>query len=197
MLSVYLLRHGQTPYNADGNRYCGHTDIGLTERGIRQALAVHERLRGVRLDAVYSSPLLRARRTAELASGWDTVQTDHRLIEIDFGSWEHKTREEFVSADPSSWEAWSRDPLNNRAGNTGESGAEIVARLDDFFNEMLVRHAGQTILAVGHNGVNRLYMAHKLGMPLQHYRRIVQENSAVTLFELDDNGAFTLHRLNA
>jgi broad specificity phosphatase PhoE len=197
MLSVYLLRHGQTPYNADGNRYCGRTDVELTERGIRQALAVNERLQSIRLDAVYSSPLLRARRTAELASGWSPVQTDPRLIEIDFGGWEHKTREEFVAEDPLSWEAWSRDPLNNRAGNTGERGAEIVARLDDFFNEMLVRHAGQTILVVGHNGVNRLYMAHRLGMPLQNYRRLVQENSAITLFELDDNGEFTLQRLNA
>ena len=197
MLSVYLLRHGQTPYNADGNRYCGHTDIELTERGIQQALGVRERLRGVHLDAVYSSPLLRARRTAELASGWSSVQTDRRMIEIDFGSWEHKTREEFVAEDPGSWEAWSRDPWHSRAGNTGESGAEIVGRLDSFFDEMLARHAGQTILVVGHNGVNRLYMAHKLGIPLQHHRRLVQENSAITLFELDDSGEFTLQRLNA
>lgn len=197
MLSVYLLRHGQTPYNADGNRYCGRTDIELTEKGIQQALAVNSRMKGIALDAVYSSPLLRASRTAELASGWDTVQTDPRLIEVDFGGWEHKTREEFVAEDPSSWEAWSRDPLHTRAGNTGESGAAVVERMDDFFNEMLVRHAGQTILVVGHNGVNRLFMAHRLGMQLQHYRRLVQENSAITLFELDDSGEFTLKCLNA
>jgi len=197
MLSVYLLRHGQTPYNADGNRYCGRTDIELTEKGIQQALAVNSRMKGIALDAVYSSPLLRARRTAELASGWDMVQTDQRLIEVDFGGWEHKTREEFVAEDPSSWETWSRDPLSSRAGNTGESGAAVVGRMDDFFNEVLVRHAEQTILVVGHNGVNRLFMAHRLGMPLQNYRRLVQENSAITLFELDDNGEFTLKCLNA
>jgi len=197
MLSVYLLRHGQTPYNADGNRYCGRTDIELTERGIQQALAVRERMKGIVLDAVYASPLLRARRTAELASGWSSVQTDARLIEIDFGSWEHKTREEFVAEDPLSWEAWSRDPENSRAGGSGESGREVVERLDGFFFEMLSRHSGQTILVVGHNGTNRLYMAHKLGMPLRNYRRLAQENSAITLFELDDSGEFTLKCLNA
>lgn len=197
MLSVYLLRHGQTPYNADGNRYCGHTDIALTDKGIEQAEAVYQRLKGIRLDAVYSSPLIRARRTAELATGREEVQTDERLIEIDFGGWENKTMQEFVAEDPGSWARWIDDPEHNRAGNTGESGGEVIKRLDGFFNEMLTRHAGQTILIVGHNGVNRLYMAHKLGMPLKHYRRLFQDNSAITLFELDDRGVFTLKKLNA
>jgi len=196
MLSVYLLRHGQTAYNADGNRYCCRTDIELTPKGIQQAEAVFQRLKGIKLDAVYSSPLLRARRTAGLASGWASVVTDPRLTEIDFGSWEHKTREEFVAEDPRSWEAWSRDPENNRAGSTGESGEEVVGRLDSFFDEMLARHANQTILVAGHNGTNRLYMAYKLGMPLRHYRRLFQENSAITFFELDDRGEFTLKVLN-
>lgn len=196
MLSVYLLRHGETAYNADGNRYCGRTDIDLTEKGLRQAQSVRARLDGIHLDAVYSSPLIRARRTAEVATGSAAVRTDSRLIEVDFGSWEKKTREEFVAEDPASWEAWSRDPEHHRAGNTGETGGEIVRRLDAFFNEMLSRHAGQTILVTGHNGTNRLYMAYKLGMPLQYYRRLFQENSAITLFELADDGEFTVKKLN-
>jgi len=197
MLSVYLLRHGETPYNANGNRYCGRTDIDLTEKGLRQAQSVRARLKDIHLDAVYSSPLIRARHTAEAATGSMNVQTDNRLIEVDFGSWEKKTREEFVAEDPRSWEAWSCDPEHHRAGNTGETGGEVVRRLDAFFNEMLSRHAGQTILVTGHNGTNRLYMAYKLGMPLPYYRRLFQENSAITLFELADDGAFTLKKLNA
>lgn len=197
MLNVYLLRHGETAYNADGNRYCGRTDIELTGKGIRQAEEVRDRLKRIHLDAVYSSPLIRAHRTAEIATGWTNVQTDTRLIEVDFGSWEKKTREEFVAEDPQSWDAWSRDPENHRAGNTGETGSEIVRRLNTFFNEMLTRHAGQTILVAGHNGTNRLYMAYKLGMPLQNYRRLFQENSAITCFELADDGEFTLKKLNA
>lgn len=197
MLNVYLLRHGETAYNADGNRYCGRTDIELTDKGIEQAASVCARLKNVRLDAVYSSPLIRARKTAELASGWEKVQTDQRLIEVDFGHWEKKRREEFEAEDPRSWAAWSRDPEHARAGNTGETGGEVVKRLDSFFTEMLTRHAGQTILVAGHNGTNRLYMAHKLGMPLSNYRRLFQENSAVTLFELAADGEFTLKKLNA
>jgi len=196
MLSVYLLRHGETSYNADGNRYCGRTDIGLTLKGIKQAETVKEQLKGKHIDAVYSSPLSRARITAEIATG-KQVKTDERIIEVDFGRWEGKTKEEFCVEDPQSWDDWAANPGIAKAGRAGESGNEIVARVDAFFTEMLNKHAGETIVVVGHNGINRLYMAHKLGMPLKNYRRIFQENSAITFFELDDKGEFTLKKLNA
>ncbi|RYG42859.1 MAG: histidine phosphatase family protein, partial [Chitinophagaceae bacterium] len=53
-----------------------------------------------------------------------------------------------------------------------------------------------TILVAAHNGVNRLYMAYKLGMPLRNYRQLVQHNSAITLFTLDEAGVLTLEYLN-
>ena len=74
---------------------------------------------------------------------------------------------------------------------------EVVQRVDDFFNEMIRRHPSGTILVAAHNGVNRLYLAYKLGMPLRNYRRIVQENSAITLFTLDEGGELVLKMLNA
>lgn len=197
MLSVYLLRHGETQYNADGNRYCGRTDIGLTAKGMAQAKRVNELLKGVNIDAVYSSPLQRAFITAQVATGRQDIKPDERIIEIDFGLWEGKTKEQFIPEMPDLWHSWMDDPANHHAGETGESGSEIVARLDGFYNEMLQKHDGQTIVVVGHNGINRFYMAHKLGMELKNYRRIFQENSAITFFELDEQGEITLKKLNA
>lgn len=196
MLNVYLLRHGETRFNAEGNRYCGRTDIPLTEKGIRQAEAVFEQLKGKPIDAVYSSPLKRAFKTAQIASGKEEVITDERLIEIDFGMWEGKRREEFVSENPQAWENWAADPANYRAGEIGENASMVVQRVDSFFNEMLQKHPNQTILVTGHNGINRLYMAYKLGMPLKNYRKIVQHNSSLTYFQLDNDGEFTLEQLN-
>lgn len=195
LLKVYLLRHGQTAWNADNNRYCGRTDIPLTENGLAQADAVRHQLEGVHLDGVYTSPLQRARITAQIASGLEPI-ADERLIEADFGQWEYKTREEFVAENPASWQNWDTDPTDVRAGVTGETAREIVTRVDDFFKELYQRHAGQTILVAAHNGVNRLYMAYKLGMPLRNYRQIVQHNSAITFFTLDSKGLFTLEYLN-
>lgn len=197
MLKVILLRHGETAYNADGNRYCGRTDIGLTEKGLAQAEKVYKTLKNVSIDAVYASPLERARKTAEIASGNHPVITDERIIEADFGLWEGKTKEEFNAEDPELWRQWMKDPQNTRAGGTGETGGEIIKRVNDFFEEMNDRHNSQTIIVVAHNGINRLYMASKLGMPLSYYRRIEQENSSITLFELDDENVLTLKKLNA
>lgn len=197
MLNVYLLRHGETQYNADGNRYCGRTDIELTEKGKRQANLVNSQLGNMSFDGIYSSPLKRALYTAEIASGCNQVKTDPRLIEVDFGGWEGKTSAEFIAADPGLWNSWMEDPAVAKAGGTGESAGDVVARVDDFYREMLSKHPSGNILVVGHNGINRLYLAHKLGMPLKHYRRIVQENSSITLFSLDESGELSLKLLNS
>lgn len=197
MLDVYLLRHGQTQWNADGNRYCGRTDIPLTATGMRQAEAVKEQLKSISFDAIYSSPLDRAYVTAQIAGGGKAVIKDRRLIEADFGRWEEKTREEFMREDPTLWEKWIEDPLSSRAGGTGETGSEIIQRVDEFFTEVANRPAVSNILVVGHNGINRLYLAWKLGMDVKHYRRIHQENSSITMFTLDEKGELTLKLLNS
>lgn len=196
-MKVYLLRHGETQYNADGNRYCGRTDIPLTHKGLHQAALVAEQLNGIKLDAVYSSPLERAAHTARIASGRPDIIIDRRLIEVDFGTWEGQTRQEFVSADPASWEEWNNDPSTARAGGTGETGLEVVQRVNEFYTEISSAHADETVMVVGHNGINRLFLAYKLGMPLRNYRQIVQENSALTLIEFDLVGTLTLMKLNS
>jgi len=142
--------------------------------------------------------LKRAYVTAEIASGNRLpVVQDRRLIELDFGAWEGKTREEFISEDPDLWKSWSESPDHTRAGGSGDTALEVVHRVDDFFAEMMQKQEGQHILVVAHNGVNRLYLAWKLGMPLKHYRRIVQENSAITVIRFDDIEGFSLLKLNA
>ncbi|MET0465701.1 MAG: histidine phosphatase family protein [Chitinophagaceae bacterium] len=196
MLNIFLLRHGQTSWNADNNRYCGRTDIPLTDKGISQAEEVKRQMEGIELTAVYSSPLQRAYTTACIASGRDAIK-DERLIEADFGNWETKTKEEFIAENESLWLDWMSDPAIHRAGGTGETGGEIVARVDDFFHSLQQKYTSGNIMVVAHNGINRLYLAHKLGMPLKNYRQLVQQNSSITSFTLDQQGILTLELLNA
>ena len=196
MLNVFLLRHGQTAWNEDNNRYCGRTDIPLTEKGLRQAQAVRDQLKDITFSGVYASPLERAYMTAGIASGADVIKDD-RLIEADFGNWERKTKEEFIEEDPLLWTNWMTDPAIHRAGGTGETGMEIVTRVDDFFRELMLWHSSGNVLVAAHNGVNRLYLAYKLGMPLRNYRMLVQDNASVTVFTLSSKGEFTLQHLNS
>jgi broad specificity phosphatase PhoE len=196
MLNIYLLRHGQTAWNADNNRYCGRTDIPLTEKGISQAEEVKRQMEGIELTAVYSSPLQRAHTTACIASGREAIKDD-RLIEADFGTWETKTKEEFIAENESLWLDWMSDPAIHRAGGTGETGGEIVSRVADFFHSLQQQYTSGNIMVVAHNGINRLYLAHKLGMPLKNYRQLVQENSSITRFTLAQDGILTLELLNS
>ncbi|WP_313368582.1 histidine phosphatase family protein [Sphingobacterium mizutaii] len=198
MITICLLRHGETAYNADGNKYCGRTDIPLTDKGLSQAKRMNELLKDYSFDQIFCSPLQRARTTAEIASGRpEAVQVDERLIEVDFGQWEGKRSEDFIAEDPNSWYNWLSDPASFEAGRTGENAAQVISRLESFYAELMDKYDGQTILVVGHNGVNRLFMAQQLGMPLKNYRKIVQENSALTLITLDKHKGFNLLKLNA
>lgn len=167
----------------------------LTETGRNQALKLAALIKNTEFDAIYSSPLTRAKTTAETASGRQ-VQTDQRLTELDFGAWEGKTRSAFIKEDPGLWESWNENPEVNRAGGNGESGGELVKRLDDFMDEILKKHETGTILIVAHNGVNRFLIASLLGMPLRNYRKIVQENSSLTVLGYDKEEGFSLMKLN-
>lgn len=179
MLKIYLVRHGETSYNADGNKYCGKTDVELTEIGAKQALSLRDLIKEIPFQGVYSSPLKRAKITAETAAPHYTVQLDARLTELDFGDWEGKTREEFIREDPSIWNNWNNDPTNNPAGGNGESAGELLARLSDFMQNLIETHDTGNVLVVAHNAVNRFLIANLLELPLKNYRKIVQENSSL------------------
>jgi alpha-ribazole phosphatase/probable phosphoglycerate mutase len=196
MLNVYLLRHGETAWNADHNRYCGRTDLPLNDKGKNQALSVAVVLNPLHFEAIYSSTLQRAYQTAVIAGNGQPVQTDDRLMEADFGQWEGKTREEFIAADPALWEQWNNNPLQTKAGATGETAEQVIARVNDFFDQALQKHPHGNILVVAHNTVNRLYLVNKLGMPVKDYRKLFLNNCAISLFQLDGSAALTLVKLN-
>lgn len=197
MLNIYLLRHGETAWNADGNRYCGRTDLPLTDVGIRQATEVNRQMKDITLEAVYSSPLQRARRTAEIVSGNKEVITDPRLIEIDFGQWEGKTKEEFIAENQSLWDNWMKDPEHTPAGGTGETASSVIDRVNGFYDDLQKKYSSGNVMIVGHNGINRLYLSYKLGMPLKNYRKFFLDNAAITMFTLGEHGDIILRYLNS
>jgi alpha-ribazole phosphatase/probable phosphoglycerate mutase len=142
--------------------------------------------------------LQRARHTAQIASGKKDVITDERLIEFSFGNWEGKTKEEFIAEDPALWDRWSNDPGSTKAGGTGETANEVVTRVNNFFEFLLKKIPAGNVLVVGHNGINRFYLAFKLSMQLKNYRRLVQQNSSITMFTLNpQNEELSLQLLNS
>ncbi|MEV4160087.1 bifunctional RNase H/acid phosphatase [Nonomuraea dietziae] len=149
--SLLLLRHGETPLSAE-RRFSGLGDPELTPNGRAQAEAAARRLSAppYRLDVVVSSPLKRARRTAEAVAGLAglDVEVDDDLRETDFGAWEGHTFTEIQRRWPAELAAWLADPT--AAPPQGESFTEVARRVEAARDRLLERYEGRTVLVVSH-----------------------------------------------
>ncbi|WP_026316910.1 bifunctional RNase H/acid phosphatase [Actinokineospora enzanensis] len=150
---ILLLRHGQTAMSAE-RRYSGRGDVPLTELGRAQAAAAARRiaaLDGLGPDTpVITSPLDRARRTAGAVADalGAKVRVHEGLVETDFGDWEGRTFTEAYERDPALHDRWLADTsVPPPGGESFDAVHERVARVRD---ELLVEHAGRTVLVVSH-----------------------------------------------
>ncbi|MFG1942738.1 bifunctional RNase H/acid phosphatase [Nonomuraea sp. NPDC048826] len=149
--SLILLRHGETPLSVE-RRFSGLGDPELTPNGLAQAAAAAARLSRdpYKLDAVVTSPLTRARQTAETVAqraGLD-VETDEDLRETDFGTWEGHTFTEIQRRWPAELAAWLADPDVPPPG--GESFTAVADRVARAQRRLLDRYEGRTVLVVSH-----------------------------------------------
>jgi broad specificity phosphatase PhoE len=135
MLHLLLTRHGLT---TAGSRAVlgGQLDVGLTDEGRAQARALADRLAGIRIDRVISSPMQRALETAQVIATGRPVEVDDRLREVDYGRWEGLTSAEIDAHDPELRERWERDPVATHPPG-GESGGEVAARALSFLSDLL------------------------------------------------------------
>jgi broad specificity phosphatase PhoE len=181
---VFLVRHGATPLTAD-DRFAGSSDVPLGREGRAQVERLADRLAAAPLTAVYSSPLQRTVSTATVVGsphGLTPVLADG-LREIDHGRWEGLRRDEVRQMYPEEYAAWERDPVNV-APQGGETGNHVLARALPAMNDIIVRHAGQSVLVVAHKATNRLLIAHWLGIDLRSYRdRIEQLPACLNLLD--------------
>jgi alpha-ribazole phosphatase len=180
----YLLRHGETEWNAE-NRLCGRTDVPLSEAGCRQAKSLAERLKSIPFEALYSSPLKRALETARLISECVGLQPvpDQRLVELDYGQWEGKTLAEIMENDPKTFHAWDANPAQV-APPGGESGLEAQQRVVSFLDSLAARHPQGHVLVVFHKTVCRLAICHALGLsPCEYRRRLIVSNAALSIIQ--------------
>ncbi|MGH3549376.1 MAG: bifunctional RNase H/acid phosphatase [Pseudonocardiaceae bacterium] len=147
---LLMLRHGQTERSAQ-RRYSGRTDLPLTELGERQAAAAAARLAHTKgVAAVVSSPLLRARQTAQpVADALGVPLTFHEgLIETDFGSWDGLTFAEAQAHDPDLHTRWLTD--TSAASPGGESMDEVHRRVRRVRDQLIAEHGAETLIVVSH-----------------------------------------------
>jgi broad specificity phosphatase PhoE len=154
-----IVRHGETSANLTGVWH-GSTDTPLTERGRRQAERVAAHLAASYADAtaLYTSPLERARHTAEAiarALGLE-LRLEPGLREYDLGSWEQKTYRELLE-EHQLWQNQARDP--DFAPHGGESARDVVARFRASLERIEAAHGGERVILVTHGGALALALA--------------------------------------
>jgi len=135
--AIYLARHGETAWTLSG-QHTGLTDIPLTERGERNARSLGERLKGIDFGRVFTSPLIRAKRTCELAGFGAVAEVDPELVEWDYGDYEGRTSADIVKQKPG-WQIF-RDgcPGGESIEDIGARADRVVARLKKLDGNVLV-----------------------------------------------------------
>lgn len=195
-MKIYLLRHGRTLWNEAG-RLQGRTDIPLSEDGRAAARAAGRALSDIAFDAAFSSPLRRARETAELilAGRGVAVQTDARLVELSFGAAEGMALEALPPEQRPTWRLFS-DPASYVPPDGGESYASLTARCRAFLDEALLPQEKnwENVLVVAHGGVVRGLFSAMFGAASgEIYGSRVQKNCAVNVIECRGGVFAALH----
>jgi broad specificity phosphatase PhoE len=196
MTRIILVRHGQTEWNRV-ERFRGRADVPLNETGRAQAELTGRRIAAEwRPMAVYSSPLLRAVRTAEAIAGhFDLpVQVHPDLTDINYGKWQGLTPDEVREQWPKMIDDWYNTPASIRIPG-GETLEELRSRALGAIDELVKRHDGQTIVVVGHTVINRIILIGVLGLGNDRFWRLRQDTCAINSFEAE-GGNFTLVSLN-
>ena len=192
MTRIILVRHGKSTYNQE-RRIQGRLDKSvLTEAGRASALQVGDTLSSIAFDAAYTSPLQRAKETAEIIVSRLTnppeLQPTDKLMEIDLPLWEGMLRQEAIDQFPKAYQQWQQHPDKFSMKIPSPEGEidhfpvlAVFASARKFWEELLSRHTSGTILVVGHNGINRALIATASEIAPDYYQSIQQSNCGISV----------------
>ena len=192
MTRIILVRHGKSTYNQE-RRIQGRLDKSiLTEAGRSSALQVSDTLSSIAFDAAYTSPLQRAKETAEIILSRLTnppqLQPTDKLMEIDLPLWEGMLRQDAIDQFPEAYQQWQKQPDKFSMKLPSSEGEiehfpvlAVFANARNFWQELLSRHRDGTILVVGHNGINRALIATASEITPDYYQSIQQSNCGISV----------------
>lgn len=188
MTKIIFVRHGQTEWNVLG-RYQGQTDVALSPLGIEQAEKLAAHFPVDKIEAVYSSDLARAMKTARCVADRFglTVEPRLELRELNFGDWEGLTYDEIVAKWPDALENFFQHPDVLEIPH-GESFPKLRERALACVEEIVARHPDQTVAVFAHGAILRTILTAALHMDLQYVWTIRQFNTAVNIVTYTEHG---------
>lgn len=184
---LYLVRHGQTPYNAEG-RLQGQLDIPLSEKGREQAHALGKRLKaeGAGFDALYCSTLQRAGETARIVGGYLGLMPKPipGVEEIDFGSFQSHTFSECERLFPEAYADFLKKGSDSNA-HGGETGRMVFERARRAVLSVPEAENGSALI-VCHGAVIGFIRAYAAGAPFTNVSDYIPDNAEIIALESRD-----------
>ena len=181
MTTFYLIRHGETEWNVK-DLLQGTSDSPLTQKGINDAKKVAKNLSKIKFDLVFSSDLMRAKRTADIIALEHnlTVETNKLLRERYFGHLEGKSNDEFREWAKAFKDLTDKERFATKISEDIESDEEIATRLIQFIREIAIGNPEKIILAVSHGGILKSLLIH-LGFGTYKQIRMIGNGGYVKL----------------
>ena len=194
MTEIIIARHGQTEWNV-GEVFRGRVDVELDETGLKQAELLAEYLSDRKIDAVYTSPLKRAHKTAAAIASHHNleVEINDGLIDFNYGEWQGLSHQEVKDKYKKLYEEWTENPqLVITPG--GESLEDVRKRAASVVDEVTASYEG-TVVLVAHRVVNKVLICALLGLENSHFWDIKQDTCGMTAFTYE-RGRFVLTEHN-
>ena len=187
---IYIVRHGVTEWNKL-KKLQGAADVPLAKEGIRLAEETGKALKDVKFDICFTSPLSRAKQTAECILGNRDIPIipDKRIQEINFGVLEgDKVRDPEGNYIDPQIEIFFKDPVNFKRPENGENIFDVIARTKDFWEEKTTdpSHADKTILVASHGCAVRALLQNIYHDPKNFWHGSVPPNCCINLVEVKD-----------
>lgn len=195
-VTLYLVRHGQTAFNVEKRLPGQLPDIHLNDEGVRQAEQLSAALHDLPLTTVISSPLERARETAEIVRGGRDVplRLEPRLMDTDVGRWAGQKIDDLNKDDPA-WKAFTQHPTQPPPGIEGFYAVlqRVVAVAEEARHDEALGHA---IMLVAHADVVKLLITHYLQLPIEGAGWLHIPNASITTLAFTGDHAPSVLALN-
>ena len=192
---IIIIRHGETAWNRR-QIFRGTYDIPLNENGKQQAKLAAQSLKNVKIHAAYTSPLSRAKESAEI------IAESHRIspvihngfIDIDYGEWTGKENSEVANLWPDQHAAWTSNPHTVRPPG-GTTLNEVLKNSFTAMEKLAEKHNGETIAIFSHRVVNKVLIIAALSLGLERFPFIIQGNCCINEIERIKSG-YLIHSIN-
>ena len=180
-----MIRHGEIPSNVN-KVYAGRSSERLTEKGVKQAEEVSEKLKGLKIDALYSSPIQRALQTAWIVSeaiGIDP-QVNDTFRELEMGPWEGMSEADIANEYPEEWSIWNSDPAKLRI--EGRETLDVLQeRVLSGVRNIYKEHSGGDVVIVTHVAIIRVMLLWHAKKSLNLYKTIHVPNAEIFELRID------------